>query len=492
MGWFRKQRSAGTVLRWGRVLACLCLLGIVAGYAYDSFRDARGRDLRPGRAEQYLESVRAQGAGHTLPNIVLVVADDLGYGDLSVQGATSIKTPNIDQLAQQGVLFDNYYSPSPICSPSRAGMLSGRYPVRAHVPTVFLRTEKLSNRFVNQVMRAMNTYSYDMESIAHDEVLLPEVLKAAGYTTALLGKWHLGEREGDRPNDFGFDYFFGALYSNDMQPYAIYRNREIAIQAPADQSTLTGELTREALAFIDRNAAQPFFLYYASPFPHHPANASERFRGSSNAGIYGDAVQELDWSVGRIVADLQARGLDKNTLVLFTSDNGPWFQGSTGGLRGRKGNNLSGGQRVPFIAWMPERLRGGRTLDELASGLDIFPTVLELAGIAPPTDRVIDGRSLLPALEGSRDTSVDAEFVLLASKKPVGLVTADYAYLRATRSENSTYVMLSQGPFLFDARTDPAQSYDVTPLHPQAAAALAKRLDAWEAALRSNLRGWID
>ena len=491
LGWFFKEKPAGRYLRWGRVSFALIIAISAADYLFESVYNPIGRDLQPQRARQYLDSIQATTEKAQRPNIVIILADDLGYGDLSITGSKAIATPNIDTLAAQGTLFSNYYSPSPVCSPSRAGLLTGRYPTRAHVPTVFLGADDLTYTIANRAMLITNIYSYDMEAIAHDEILLSETLQAGGYRTALFGKWHLGQREGDRPNDYGFDNFYGALYSNDMKPYAIYRNRDIAIKAPADQSLLTRKLTAEAINFIEENNTRPFFLYYASPFPHNPANASSGFRGSSRGGIYGDAVQELDWSIGEIIKTLKQCGLDRNTLVLFTSDNGPWFQGDPGPFRGRKGNSFSGGQRVPLIAWMPGTVPQNQQLKQLVSGLDIFPTVLDLASIPLPRDRVIDGHSLLRDFAGSAALSDEREFVLLNGKDIKGLVTNKYIYLRKSAAENATYSMFQQGPFLFDPTNDPAQSYNLTTLYPDIADQYASRLDEIEKSMRSNLRGWI-
>ena len=263
------------------------------------------RDFHPERAEAVLSGVTPLAAGEAAPNIVLILADDLGYGDLGCYGSTAVATPVLDDLAAQGARLTGFSSCAPLCSPARAGLLTGRYSIRTHVTVPLYPTGSPQELFISTI----GGRPYGVKGIPEDEVLLPELLKARGYRTALLGKWHLGDRSPHLPNENGFDLFYGAYYSNSTQPYAIYRNREVAIPAPADQDTLTQELTREALSFISDGQDAPFFLYFALPFPHAPLHASAAFRGHSAAGLYGDVVAEIDWSVGRILDALDAQGL---------------------------------------------------------------------------------------------------------------------------------------------------------------------------------------
>ncbi|WP_342805088.1 sulfatase [Alteromonas sp. M12] len=426
------------------------------------------------------------------PNVIVILADDMGYGDLSGFGSELINTPNIDELASNGVALTNYYAPSPICSPSRAGLLTGRYPVRSHVPSVFMHSEKFRNKAITKLLTFSGAYSYGMQGISHDEVLLSEALQAADYETALIGKWHLGDHVNDRPNKHGFDYFYGALYSNDMQPYEIYRNEEVDLPEPVDQSVLTKNLTVESIQFITENKEKPFFLYYASPFPHDPALASQDFAGTSKAGTYGDTVQELDWSVGEIMKSLEENGIADNTLVIFSSDNGPWFEGNAGQFRSRKGSNFDGGNKVPFIAWMPEKIKQGSVSDALASGIDIYPTILQMLDIELPQDRIIDGVDMMPILRGDNTVSIRDELFLFKAKKPIAVVNGQYKYYRRTSSDIGFYWLKQQGPFLFDLKQDQAESYDVKSHQSEKAQELSKKLDQFEQEIQNNLRGWIE
>ncbi len=220
-----------------------------------------------------------------------------------------------------------------------------------------------------------------------EEITLADLLKAAGYATGMVGKWHLGDRSPSLPNDMGFDSYFGAHYSNDMAPFALYANRDIAVAAPVDQRYLTERYTQAATGFIEQHAQAPFFLYFAHNFPHDPLFVRKERSGTSKAGLYGDVVEELDDSVGAIVATLQRTGNLENTLIIISSDNGPWFLGDAGNQRGRKGNTFEGGMRVPFIAHWPAAIPAGRTEHAMAMGIDLLPTVLDLLQLPPPPDR---------------------------------------------------------------------------------------------------------
>ncbi len=342
----------------------------------------------------------------TRPNIIVIFADDLGYGDLSCYGSETIATPNLDRLASEGLRFTNFYAAAPFCSPSRASILTGRYPCRAGVPLVLFPLEKTG--------------------LPAEEVTVADLLRDRGYATTCIGKWHLGTEPQFHPTSHGFDEWYGLPYSNDMMiwdgesPFRaqnalkklpLYDCREPAetiVEAPVDQTTLTRRYTERAVRFIETNRECPFFLYFAHTFPHSPQYASPAFDGRSQGGIYGDTVEELDWSVGRIVETLQRLGLDRNTLVFFTSDNGPspgnlnrivdgkprYSGGSPGPLRGRKGLTWEGGMREPAIAWWPGRVAAGRETHQAASILDLLPTLAGLAGAQVPADRVIDGADI--------------------------------------------------------------------------------------------------
>lgn len=442
--------------------------------------------LRQRNHRAYLNGIARQEGGRR-PNIVLIMVDDMGHGDLSCFGSRAIHTPHLDALAARGVRMTNFYASSPLCSPSRFSCLTGRYPLRNFIHYVYFPTVDARGLALNR-----QCSPYGILGILPDEVTVAEALQRSGYRTGIFGKWHLGDRSPHLPNEKGFDYFFGAYYSNDMKPYAYYRNSEVVLEAPADQTRLTGEITREILGFIEENREEPFFVYYPSPFPHDPAHASAAFTGSSRGGTFGDCVQEIDWSVGEIWRKLEELGLAENTLFIFTSDNGPWYEGSPGLHRGRKGNNFDGGQIVPLVAAWPGVIPAGITVDTAAMNIDFFPTFLKLAGVALPADREIDGRDMLEVLRGKQARCAH-EALFFVGGKEVRAVRTDenYKYIDRDASENTFYRNSHQGPFLFDLGCDQDESYDVTAHYPEKAAELRALLEAKREAFAANPRGWI-
>lgn len=332
------------------------------------------------------------------PNFVVIFADDLGYGDLSCFGAKKIDTPRLDRMAAEGIRFTSFYSCADVCTPSRAGLLTGRYPIRSGMTPVL---------FPNSVI-----------GLPAEEVTIAELLKDQGYATACVGKWHLGHLPPFLPTAHGFDQYYGIPYSNDMDKHnpPLMRDTEI-IENPVDQTTVTKRYTEEAVRFIEANAEQPFFLYMPHTFTHVPLFASDDFLGTSEGGLYGDVVEEIDWSVGQVLDAIKTAGVDEHTLVIFTSDNGPWLKygdhgGSAGPLRDGKGTTFEGGLRVPGIARWPGTIEAGRREDGLAITLDLLPTFAELAGATLPEDRIMDGRSIAGVLrgDGERDGDVMAYF----------------------------------------------------------------------------------
>ncbi len=321
----------------------------------------------------------ARAADSAPPNVVLIMADDLGYGDLRCYGS-SIATPAIDQMAREGVRFTQFNSASSVCSPSRAAWLTGRYPTRVGIP---------------RVLDTNDTYG-----IPDSETTLAQMLKSAGYATMCVGKWHLGNVPPYLPTGRGFDEFYGIPYSIDQGTRPLMSNADV-IEEPANLATLTQRYTAVATDFIARSVGTPFFLYMPHAFPHIPLAASPAFNGRSSQGSYGDAVQEIDWSVAQILESLQANGLDSNTLVLFSSDHGPWYQGSPGGLRGRKGETFEGGMRVPFIARYPAWIPPGQVCHSFATTMDVLPTVAALTG-APLPPNPLDGIDIRPLLAGQQ------------------------------------------------------------------------------------------
>jgi uncharacterized sulfatase len=323
------------------------------------------------------------------PNIIIILADDLGYGDLSCYGHPKFKTPNLDLMAAEGARLTQFNTPAPFCAPTRASLLTGRYPFRCGM------TANPAPDFGGQ---------YTDIALPESERTLAEIMRDAGYATAMVGKWHLGHAKKDYyPVRRGFDEYLGILYSNDMRPVQLIEGERV-IEYPVAQATLTKRYTERAIDFIDRNKDRPFFLYFAHAMPHKPLAVSEDYYQKSGAGLYGDVMAELDASVGQVLARVKELGLDDNTLVVFTSDNGPWYGGSSGGLCGMKGTSWEGGYRVPFIARWPGHIPAGHVSSELGITMDLFATVLRACNIELPSDREIDGMDLMPVL-----TSKDAK-----------------------------------------------------------------------------------
>jgi len=303
------------------------------------------------------------------PNFIFIFADDLGYGDLGCFGSQTIKTPQIDQLSREGLTLTSFYS-QPVCGPARISLLSGCYPKR-----------------VNR-----------MWSLPGPEITVAEILKKAEYSTGCIGKWDLSNRkflDGMIPNDQGFDYYFGTLGANDDGTVLLYRNKQ-QLYETSDMGSLTKLYTDEAIEFIRQNKNNPFFLYLPHTMPHVKIDASNKFKGMSEGGLYGDVIEEIDWNVGRIIDIVEKLDLVKKTYIFFASDNGPWLiKGDRGGsaapLRNGKGSAWEGGYRVPCIIWAPGRVPEGKKSNELMATLDILPTLVNLAGLKEPEDRIIDG-----------------------------------------------------------------------------------------------------
>lgn len=322
-------------------------------------------------------------AAEPRPNIVVILADDLGYGELSCYGHPAFKTPSIDRLAATGAKLTHFNTPAPFCGPTRGSLLTGRYPFR-HGMT--------GNPAPDASPAA------DGVHLPETEITLAQLLTGAGYATGMVGKWHLGHAKREwMPTHRGFQEYFGILYSNDMRPMKLVAG-DTPVEYPVVQADLTRRFTERAIDFMRRHRDQPFFLYLAHPMPHKPLAASEAFYKKSGAGLYGDVIAELDWSVGEIVAELEKLGLTKNTLVIFTSDNGPSSGGSTGGLRGAKASSYEGGYRVPFVARWPGKIPAGHVNPAVSMTADLFTTALKVANVPAPTDRIIDGRDLMPIL----------------------------------------------------------------------------------------------
>jgi len=469
------------------LLAALGSAAVFLGLAWGLFRVATYEHVddpaHVAAKREYLASLpRADG-----PNVVLVLFDDLGYGDLGSFGSRALATPRIDRLAEEGLRMTHYYAPAPNCTPSRAGLLTGRYPVRTGLHHVLLPSGSLH-------MLAMRLLGYETRLPA-DEILLPEILQAAGYATGVFGKWHLGDRSPALPPERGADEFYGVLYSNDMEPFALYEDGEI-VEEPAEQATLTPRYTDRAIAFLERHAERPFFVYLAHTFPHTPLHPVPEHAGRSRGGRYGDVVEDLDRSVGRLVDALERLDLARDTLVIVTSDNGPALQGSRGVLRGRKQDVFEGGMRVPFVVRWTGRIPAGGVSESPAMGIDLVPTLLELTGLPAPPDRVLAGRSLVSTWTEGRPLPERPLYFYQGTELVAVRVGQHKVHTRhwvyPGNVENLPLsVMFRLGPALYDLERDPAESYDVSERRPERAAELAGILARREAEVAAEPRGWV-
>ncbi len=422
------------------------------------------------------------------PNIIIILADDLGWGDLGCYGHPSIRTPNLDRLAQQGMRFTDFYSAAEVCTPSRAALLTGRYPIRSGM---------CHDRY--RVLRRVSA-----GGLPDSEVTIAERLKDTGYSTACIGKWHLGNYMNNPdffPRRHGFDFYFGLPHSNDMNPTPaaprgatsrldqqaewwaapLYRNEEL-VERPADQTTLTRRYTEEALKFIHEHRKGPFFLYLAHTFPHVPLFASGQFKDRSRRGLFGDVVEEIDWSVGQIVEALRREKIDRNTLVFFTSDNGPWLTqgeagGSAGPLRDGKGSTWEGGMREPAIAWWPGHVPAGVVSHELACTMDLFTTSLTLAGAEIPHDRVIDGVDFSPVLFGKGPSRREVFAFYRGTQLYAFRKGAFKAHFTTRSSYGPEAAEPHDPPLLFDLAHDPGERFNVAAEHPDVLAAIIAEVD---------------
>jgi len=399
------------------------------------------------------------------PNIIVVFCDDMGYGDLGCFGHPTIKTPQLDKLAAEGQKWTSFYVTAPVCTPSRAGLITGRLPVRSG--------------FMGGVL-----FPDSKGGLPQSEITIPELLKVAGYSTACIGKWHLGHLPQFLPTNHGFDYYYGIPYSNDMDraegtdyhevcinpeielfQVPLMRNTEV-IERPAQQNTITRRYTEEAVKYINDNKQKPFFIYLAHSMPHVPLFRSIDFENKSERGIYGDVIEEIDWSMGQIIKALEDNGIAENTLVIFTSDNGPWLTfnqhgGSAGLLRGGKGTTFEGGMRVPAIFWWKGKLKPG-VVSDMGSTLDFLPTFCNLAGVPVPDDRHMDGFDLSNTLLNGEKSPRDI-MIFSRGNEVYAIRKGDFKAHFYTRSRE----FKDQTPMLYHLEHDPSENYNVADQYPE-------------------------
>lgn len=444
------------------------------------------------------------------PNIVIIFCDDLGYGDIGSFGATEYQTPYLDQLAMQGMRFTQFYVAEAVCSASRAALLTGCYPNRIGILHALMPNAK--------------------NGISQEEKTMAELLKEKNYSTAIFGKWHLGSQQKFLPLQHGFDEYTGLPYSNDMWPVgydglpltdtANWRRKEFPplpliegnettriIRTLDDQAELTGLYTQKAVDFINRKKNQPFFLYLAHSMPHVPLAASSRFKGKSNMGLFGDVIMEIDWSVGEIMKALKKNGIEKNTIIIFTSDNGPWLNfgnhaGNTGGLREGKGASYEGGMKVPFIIRWPTQIKAGTICNKMASTIDLLPTFAAITDGKLPEHK-IDGLNILSLFRGEAKADPRQEFYYYyGSNQLEGVRQGNWKLVLPHKGRSyvgfapgkdgypgSVNENAESGLALYDLRRDPGERYDVKDTYPEIVASLQKLADKAREDLGDAIKG---
>ena len=417
-------------------------------------------------------ALRAAEPETAKPNFVVILIDDMGYGDVGPFGSKLNRTPNLDKMAAEGMKLTSFYA-APVCTPSRAQMMTGCYAKRVSLPNVIFPSCPIG--------------------ISSKEHTVAELLKREGYATMAIGKWHLGDQPAFLPTRHGFDHYFGLPYSNDMggngkkiyngklaPPLPLLHDGKI-IEAPADQDPLTARYTEEAVKFITANKDRPFFLYFPHTAVHVPLHPGKDFQGRSANGAYGDWVEEVDWSVGRVFDTLRKLKLGERTLVLFTSDNGPWLvmgknAGVAGPLRGGKGSTWEGGMREPTIAWWPGKIAAHTVCDAPLSEIDVLPTLVKLAGGAVPTDHTIDGKDIWPLLSGrTKDSPHEALFYFYDNElQAVRAGPWKLAVKPQATWEHDVEPVKHIGPRLYNLDTDIGERTDVAAEHPDVVARLQR------------------
>ena len=436
-----------------------------------------------------IQSTTAQPAAPPKPNFVVILIDDMGYGDIGPFGSIMNPTPNLDRMANEGMKLTSFYG-APVCTPSRAQMLTGCYANRVSLPEVIFPACPIG--------------------LSPKEHTVADLLKEQGYATMAIGKWHVGDQSEFLPTRHGFDHFFGLPYSNDMEPTTnavgkispypplpLLQDKNV-IEAPVDQDTLTARYTEQALKFITENRGHPFFLYLAHTAVHVPLHPGAAFRGKSGNGLYGDWVEEVDWSVGRVLETLKQLNLDSNTLVLFTSDNGPWLiqgkdAGVAGPLRGGKATTWEGGMREPTIAWWPGKIPTDTVCDAVASEMDVLPTFVALAGGQVPTDNKIDGQDIWSLLSGKSKTSPHDALYYFNGKKLQAVRSGPWKLAIAWQATGKGFGPPARASFdkprLYNLETDIGERINVAAEHPEIVARLQAFIQRMDGDLGRNGNG---
>lgn len=519
-----------------RVAAAIMLVAMVAlSVTYVFFMSLRARprveDLSEGH-DAYLDSVNKLSGDE--PNVLVILMDDMAYADISSYSYlgslnATINTPNIDSIADNGIMMDNFYAASPVCSPSRFSILTGRYSSRGYLDNVVFPTTVDSTPY--SITHFVNPFQFynNVDGILGDEITFAEVLQAAGYSTACIGKWNLGDYGEYLPTSQGFDYFYGSYYVNDMTPYdwvrdsvsedGVFTHEQVRTHADnLDQSESTALFTEELTRFISDSvdSGEKFFAYYTTPWPHYPifSNASGNGKGYVGDDTYIDCIEEFDRYLGRVLDLLKEKNVYDDTLIVFTSDNGPGREGAAGSLRGRKNTTFEGGMKVPLIASYPngnvgaagekqsfvyyrdgvETLGETVVIDASCMNIDFFPTILEYCGITTlPSDRIIDGVSLKNLWSSDPNATPHEKLFYLKRGKAQAVQmrvdNVDYKYFKHVQSENSAFFNQFYNNYLFDLDADPIEAYDVSKRLPDVAEKLRAELDAFNRSVRENRRG---
>lgn len=423
----------------------------------------------PSAASNAQSGIPTKGRSGRTPNVVFMICDDLGYGDLGCYGS-NLPTPNLNKMAVDGLRFTRYNSAHPICSASRAAVLTGRYGLRCNTTGAFGPQSKTGTSL--------------------DETLLSNLFHDRGYKTKAIGKWHLGHEPAYLPTSRGFDSYYGVPYSVDMKPLPLMRDKTI-LEADTDRNLLTVRYRDEAVKYIEESTDDPFFLYLAFSYPHDPARASARFAGKTRFGHVGDSIAEIDWCAGEVLAALERKGLGSDTLVCFTSDHGPWYQGNPGLLRGRKASTFEGGFRVPMIAKWPGTISPGRMTHAWYSSLDILPTLSAICGLPKPA-KPLDGIDISAVFHGNEKSPERTPLLYFSAmgnggldlhcirdrqwklRVAQGIEGEIYTNDRTTGAKSSAWL---RRPELYNIADDPAESYDVAHLHPEIVSGLLKSLE---------------